>query len=483
MKASVETYGLFVEGETAASSSGATFSTLSPSTGEILGEVARGTREDVDRAVGAAREALVSKEWGQLDAGKRGRILFRVADMIRERREELALMESLDCGKTSREAKSDVGYLAMTWEYFAGLADKIEGKTIPVPGLRLDYTLLEPLGVTAHIVPWNYPLVLGSRGVAPALAAGNTAVVKPSSWAPLSTIRLAEWAHEAGLPAGVLNVVTGTGSEAGDHLARHPGVDGITFTGSVETGREVMRAAAEHITPVVLELGGKCPNVVLEDADQSRALRGVLRGIFTNAGQMCWAGSRLLLQESLTDKFLGQLKEKAEGMVLGTDEKSQMGPLISEEQVERVLGYVNTGLEEGGTLLTGGERVTKGRLAKGNFVSPTVFADVDPTMTIATEEIFGPVLSAIAFEDLDEAVEIANETRFGLCAGVWTTNLAKAHRLAAEIEAGIVSINEYPISFPQTPFGGFGESGIGREQGLEAVYSYCRVKNVNVNLL
>lgn len=485
MAVGIKTYGMFVEGESVSSSSGSTFTTLNPATGEALGEVAQGVEEDVDRAVEAARRALHSKEWGQLDPSRRGQILSRVAGVIREESEELARLESLDSGKTLKEAKSDVAYVVRTWEYFAGLADKIEGKTIPVPGLRLDYTRVEPMGVTAHIVPWNYPLVLGSRGIAPALAAGNTAVVKPSSWSPLTTIRLAELAHEAGLPKGVLNVVTGSGATAGGNLTRHSGIDSITFTGSAETGREVMKAAAEHVTPVVLELGGKCPNIVLEDADRDRALRGVLRGIFTNAGQMCWAGSRLLVQESLEDEFLGNLKDKAEGIVLGpgSDESSQMGPLVSKDHMQLVLEYIGKGVDEGGTLLTGGERAVDGALAKGNFVEPTIFTDVDSNMTIAREEIFGPVLSSITFNDLDEAVEIANKTDYGLCAGVWTANLAKAHRLASELEAGIVSINEYPITFPQTPFGGFKQSGIGREQGLDAVYSYCRVKNVSVNLL
>ncbi len=481
----IKTYGMFVEGESVNSSSGGTFTTINPATGEALAEVAQGNATDVDRAVDAARQALDTKEWGGLDPSRRGQILLRIAEMIRQESEGLARLESLDVGKTLKEARSDLGYVVRTWEYFAGLSDKVEGKTIPVPGLRLDYTLVEPMGVTAHIVPWNYPLVLGSRGIAPALAAGNTAVVKPSSWSPLTTVRLAELAHKAGLPKGVLNVVTGPGAEVGGHLTRHPGIDSITFTGSLETGREVMKAAAEHVKPVVLELGGKCPNIVLEDADKDRAIRGVMRGIFTNAGQMCWAGSRLLVQESIEEEFLGDLREKTEGIVLGpgSDENSQMGPLVSKEHMQLVLEYIGKGVDEGGTLLTGGGRVVDGALVKGNFVKPTIFADVDSAMTIAKEEIFGPVLSSITFSELDEAVEIANKTEYGLCAGIWTTNLGKAHRLASEVEAGIVSINEYPITFPQTPFGGFKRSGIGREQGLDAVYSYCRVKNVNVNLL
>ncbi len=478
-------YMLYVNGDWRKGSSGSSFTTFDPATNEPLAEVAEGSREDVDEAVGAAREAYEGKKWKQMDPSERGRILFRMASLMRDGFENLVTLESLDVGKTLREAKSDIGYTIRTWEYFAGLADKIEGKTIPVPGLRFDYTRIEPMGVTAHIVPWNYPLVLGSRGMAPALAAGNTVVVKPSSLAPLTTLSLAEIGQKAGLPDGVLNVVPGSGSEVGSYLAGHRGIDAIAFTGSVGTGRDVMKSAAEHITPVILELGGKCPNIVFEDADRARAARGVLKGIFTNAGQMCWAGSRLLVQESISERFLAAVKEGAEGLVLGrgTDERSQMGPLVSRQQAENVLQYIEIGRDEGATILSGGGKAEDGDLAKGNFVQPTVFTKVAPDMRIAKEEIFGPVLSAITFEEPEEAREMANKTEFGLCAGVWTKDLSVAHRMAAELEAGMVSINEYPVTFPQTPFGGFKESGIGREQGLEAVYNYCRVKNVNVNLL
>ncbi len=310
-------------------------------------------------------------------------------------------------------------------------------------------------------------------------------MVKPSSAAPLTNLKLAELAQEAGLPEGVLNVVPGSGREAGQALASHPGVDGITFTGSVETGRAIMRAAAEHIVPVILELGGKCPNVVLEDADVARAQRGALRGIFTNAGQMCWAGSRLLLPAAEQDAFLKEFAAKAEGLVVGpgSEPESQMGPVVSRAQEEQVLRYVEIGQDEGATLLVGGKKAEEGALAKGNFVRPTVFTEVTPDMTIAKEEIFGPVLSVLTFEDEEEAVQIANDTGFGLCAGVWTRDLARAHRMAARLQAGIVSVNEYPITFPQTPFGGYKESGIGREQGLEAVYHYSRVQNVLINLM
>ncbi|MEE9163429.1 MAG: aldehyde dehydrogenase family protein [Thermoplasmata archaeon] len=480
----IDRYPLFINGAWRESHNGATFESLDPATNQPIAEVAQGGKADVDAAVDAARDAADGKEWGQLDGAGRGRILRRIADLIRERADDLARLESLDNGKTLKEARGDVGYVAWTWEYFAGLTDKIEGKTIPVPGARFDYTRIEPLGVTAHIVPWNYPLVLGSRGIAPALAAGNTAVVKPSSAAPLTNLKLAELAQEAGLPAGVLNVVPGSGRETGQAMAGHPGIDSITFTGSVETGRAIMRAAAEHIVPVILELGGKCPNIVLEDADASRARRGAFRGIFTNAGQMCWAGSRLLLPAAEQDAFLKEFTAEAETLVVGpgSNSDSQMGPVVSRAQEEQVLRYIEIGKEEGATLLAGGEKVKDGVLSRGNFVRPTVFADVTPDMTIAKEEIFGPVLSVLTFEDENEAIEIANDTDFGLCAGIWTRDLARAHRMAARVQAGIVSVNEYPITFPQTPFGGYKQSGIGREQGLDAVYHYSRVKNVLINL-
>ncbi|MFQ5919448.1 MAG: aldehyde dehydrogenase family protein [Thermoplasmata archaeon] len=481
----IDRYPLFFDGTWQESQSGATFESLDPATNEPIATVAQGGKGDIDAAVDAARKAAEGKEWGLLDGSSRGRILRQVADRIRERADDLARLESLDNGKTLKEARGDLGYVAWTWEYFAGLTDKIEGKTIPVPGARFDYTRVEPLGVTAHIVPWNYPLVLGSRGIAPALAAGNTAVVKPSSEAPLTNLKLAELATEAGLPAGVLNVVPGSGRETGQALAGHAGIDSITFTGSVETGRAIMRTAAEHIVPVILELGGKCPNIVLEDADVSRAQRGALRGIFTNAGQMCWAGSRLLLPASEEDTFLKEFKAKAEELVIGPGSapESQMGPVVSPAQEEQVLRYVEMGQDEGATLLAGGRKVQDGDLAKGNFVQPTVFTDVTSDMTIAKEEIFGPVLSVLSFEGEDEATQIANDTGFGLCAGLWTRDLGRAHRMASRLQAGIVSVNEYPITFPQTPFGGYKESGIGREQGLDAVYHYSRVKNVLINLL
>ena len=370
------------------------------------------------------------------------------------------------------------------FEYYAGLADKIEGATIPVPGNRLDYTVREPVGVTGHIAPWNYPLTLACRGIAPALAAGNTVVLKPASLTPLSTLKLAELTATAGFPAGVFNVVTGPGSTAGSALADHPDVDSMTFTGSTETGKQIMALAARHVTPVALELGGKNPQIVFPDAKLDRALRGVLFGAFQNAGQMCWAGSRLYVHESVRDDFLNKVADAAARMKLGPglQEESQMGPVVSRPQEASVLEYIEAGTREGATVLVGGKRSESAALREGNFVLPTVFGDVAPDMRIAREEIFGPVLCAFGFTDIDEAVAQANATPYGLMAGVWTQSLQTAHRVAARLEAGMVNINEYPITFPQTPFSGFKESALGHEQGIDAVLHYTRVKNVTVNL-
>ena len=476
--------GLFIGGASVRSSSEATTDVLDPATNRPIARVASGTRDDVGAAVDAARAAFERPEWHDMDPSKRGRLLFQFGQAIRDAFEDLSRIESLNVGKPIREAKGDVAYVYKLFEYYAGLADKIEGATIPVPGNRLDYTVREPVGVTGHIAPWNYPLTLACRGIAPALAAGNTVVLKPASLTPLSTLKLAELTATAGFPAGVFNVVTGPGSTAGSALADHPDVDSMTFTGSTETGKQIMALAARHVTPVALELGGKNPQIVFPDAKLDRALRGVLFGAFQNAGQMCWAGSRLYVHESVRDDFLNKVADAAARMKLGPglQEESQMGPVVSRPQEASVLEYIEAGTREGATVLVGGKRAESAALREGNFVLPTVFGDVAPDMRIAREEIFGPVLCAFGFTDIDEAVAQANATPYGLMAGVWTQSLQTAHRVAARLEAGMVNINEYPITFPQTPFSGFKESALGHEQGLDAVLHYTRVKNVTVNL-
>jgi len=419
-----------------------------------------------------------------MDSAKRGRIMVKLTGLIRENSEELAKLETLNEGKTLRESKGDVAWAARAFEYYSGLADKIQGETIPVPPRRLDYTLREPLGVTVHIVPWNYPIALASRSVAPALAAGDTVVLKPSELTPLTALKLGELASKAGLPKGVMNVVTGAGSDIGSALVSNRDVDGIVFTGSSETGRQVMQSASKNVTRVQLELGGKNPHIVFPDADVAKALRAVKDGIFTNAGQMCWAGSRAFIHESIYDGFVRDLVAKTKTMKLGPgiEDASEMGPLASKQRVETVLGYVKDGVQEGARLLVGGGRPGEPRLASGNFVEPTIFGDVTADMKVGCDEIFGPVLTVTKFGSLDEVVKMANDTEYGLYGGVWTSNLKTAHEAASRLQVGAVAINEYLVTFPQTPFGGYKESGIGHENGTRSLEFYTRTKNVSISL-
>jgi acyl-CoA reductase-like NAD-dependent aldehyde dehydrogenase len=484
MTVQIQKLKMLIAGEWRESQNGERTTLADPSNGEIIAEVPRGTREDARAAVESARSALEAPDWREIDPSKRGRILTKITSLLRENSDELARLETLNQGKTLRESKGDVAWAARAFEYFAGLADKIEGETIPVPPKRLDYTLKEPLGVTVHIVPWNYPLALAARSVAPALAAGNTVVLKPSEATPLTGIKLGELGLKAGLPKGVLNVITGSGAEVGSALASDPKVDGITFTGSGETGTEVMEAAAKNITSVIMELGGKNPHIVFADADLPRAIRAVREGIFTNAGQMCWAGSRAFIHESIYNDFVKSLVADTKAMRIGPgmEEQTQMGPLISKNRQEAVLGYVKDGIEEGAKLLCGGEKPNDARLSKGSFVLPTIFEDVTGDMKIGCDEIFGPILAITKFKRGDDVVTMANATQYGLYAGMWTGNLKTAHDTASRLQAGVVAINEYLVTFPQTPFGGFKDSGIGHENGIKALQYYTRTKNVSINL-
>ncbi|MBI4393980.1 MAG: aldehyde dehydrogenase [Euryarchaeota archaeon] len=479
-----ESYKMYLGGKWVEAESGKRTDVLNPATNTTIASVPEAGPVEAKNAIAVAAAAVDTPEWRDMDPSRRGSILSKIASIIREQRDALALLETQNNGKTIKEAKGDMNYVARTFDYYAGLADKIEGTTIPVPGARLNYTLREPLGVTVHIAPWNYPLLLACRSVAPALAAGNTVILKPASITPVTALKLGEVAEKAGLPAGVLQVVTGSGSVLGKALASDPRVDAVAFTGSADTGREIMKYAAPNVTPVTLELGGKSPNIVFADADVKAASRGVVTGIFSNAGQMCWAGSRLLVHGSIHETLLSEVSRMASALKVGngSDDKTEMGPVASRSQMERVMKYVETGKKEGATLVTGGERAAEGELAKGNFVKPTIFDGVALDATIAREEIFGPVLTVFKFKDFDDAMRIANHTDFGLFSGVWTNSLVTAHTAAARIKAGMVSINEYPITFPQTPFGGYKDSGIGYEQGLAAVASYTRVKNVSVNI-
>ena len=475
---------MLVGGEWKESSSGSFSSILDPSNNQVIAEVPKATGQDAKAAIESARQAFESPDWRDMDPSKRGRILTKLTGLIRENSEELARLETLNEGKLLRESKGDVAWAARTFEYFAGLADKIEGETIPVPPKRLNYTLREPLGVTVHVVPWNYPIALASRSMAPALAAGNTVVVKPSETTPLTALKLGELATKAGVPKGVVNVVTGSGAEVGSELVSDPDVDGIIFTGSAETGKQVMETAAKNVTHVLLELGGKNPHIVFPDADLSRAVRSVRDGIFTNAGQMCWAGSRAFIHESIYSNFVNELVTKSKAMRLGSgiEERIEMGPVVSRARQETVLGYIKGGVAEGAKLLCGGKRPSDPKLQHGNFVEPTIFEDVTGEMKVGCDEIFGPVLSITKFRTVDEVVSMANETDYGLYGGIWTSDLKTAHDVASKLQVGVVAINEYLVTFPQTPFGGYKESGIGFEQGIRSLQYYTRTKNVSVNL-
>lgn len=484
MTVQLQKFKMLIAGDWKDSTDGARSSVLDPANGEVVAEVPRATRQDAKAAVDAAREALHASEWREMDSGKRGRILTKLAGLVRENSDELARLETSNEGKTIRESKGDVAWAARAFEYFAGLADKIEGETIPVPPKRLNYTLKEPLGVTVHIVPWNYPIALAARSMAPALAAGNTLVVKPSELTPLTALKLGELAMKAGTPKGVVNVLTGSGAEVGSALVSDKNVDGIVFTGSAETGRQVMEAAAKNITHVVMELGGKNPHIVFPDADLAKAVKAVKDGIFTNAGQMCWAGSRAFIHESIYDSFVKDLVAKASAMKVGpgSEETTEMGPLVSRSRQETVLGYIKDGISEGAKLLCGGKKPNDPRLDKGSFLEPTIFGDVTGEMKIGCDEVFGPVLSVTKFKGAEEVVAMANETDYGLYGGVWTNNLKLAHDVASRLEVGGVAINEYLVTFPQTPFGGYKDSGIGHENGIRALEYYTRTKNVSVNL-
>ena len=480
----VQEHGLYIAAKSVPSSSGATAEVLDPATNRPIARVASGTKDDVDSAVEAARRAFELPEWRDLDPSKRGRLLWLLGQQIRDHFEDLARLESLNVGKPIREAKGDIAYVYKLFEYYAGLADKIQGDTIPVPGARLDYTMREPLGVTAHIAPWNYPLLLASRGIAPALAAGNTVVLKPATLTPLTALRLGELAAASGFPPGVVNVVTGPGRQVGEALANHRDVDSVTFTGSTDTGKQLLRIVADRVVPTTLELGGKNPQIILADARLDRAVKGALWGAFQNAGQMCWAGSKLLVHESIASTLLAKLKEQAEKLRLGpgTKEEVQMGPLVSREHAANVTKAIDDGISKGSKVLTGGRRPESADLAAGNFLQPTIFQDPPEGARVAREEVFGPVLAAWSFADLDEAIARANDTPYGLSAGVWTQDVSRAHALARRLKAGMVSINEYPVTFPQTPFLGWKQSGLGSEQGADAVLFYTHVKNVLVNL-
>ncbi len=470
----------FINGEWVDAASGQTFLTYDPATEQPLAEAAHGGVADVEQAVSAARRAL-SGAWGQMLPKERGRFLYAVSQEILAQREELALLETLDSGKPLTLARREVEGTARYFEYYAGAADKIHGEQIPLGRERLDFTLREPMGVTAHIVPWNKPLNILARSLAPALAAGNTAVVKPSEQTPLTALKLAQIFARLDCPPGVLNVVNGFGEEAGAALAGHTAIDHLTFTGSVPTGREVMKAAAEHIKPVLLELGGKSPLIIFADADLETAVAEAMRGITINCGQMCSAGSRLLVEASIRQPFVALLLAQLRRLRIGPGvEDVEMGPLVSELQFERVSNHIEIAQSEGAEIIYGGERPP--HLPRGYFILPTLFDRVLPDMHIAQQEVFGPVLALTTFNDEEEALNIANNIPYGLIAGVFTQNISRALRMASRLQAGQVFINQYYTEDEEMPFGGYKQSGFGRSKGLVALHHYTQIKNIAVKL-
>jgi len=419
-----------------------------------------------------------------MDAADRGVLLWRIADAIEARAKDLVQLEVQNTGKPIREAQIDIREAVESFRYYAGWTTKLQGDTLPVRGNILNYTVREPVGVVGAIIPWNFPLLMAAWKVAPALACGNTVVLKPAEQTPLTAIELGKIANEAGLPDGVLNVVNGVGEITGAAMVKHPGIDKIAFTGSTPVGKMIMREAADTLKKVSLELGGKSPNIVFDDADVDAAVRGSFAAIYYNTGQACTAGSRLLVHESVRDQMVEKLAERARKMTAGDpmDPKTRIGPVISQEQLDRIMGYVQKGTAEGAQLVAGGKRMSYNGEEKGYWLEPTIFSDVKPDFCIAQEEIFGPVLATISFSDEEEAISIANNSIYGLAAGIWTNNVKRAHRVAKRLDAGTVWINTYHPLDPASPFGGYKQSGYGRELGSYALDLYTQIKSVWVDL-
>ncbi len=484
-KAKIAQGKLFIGGEWREASGGRMFETVNPATGEVLTQVAEATAADVDEAVMAARRVFDDSEhpWRKMSASERGRLLWRIADAVERNIDELAELETLDNGKPIFESRYvDMPMVVDVLRYYAGWATKIHGETTNTFENALTYTVREPIGVVGAIVAWNFPLLLASWKLGPALACGNTVVLKPAEQTSLTALRFAELAKDAGVPDGVLNVITG-GPETGAKLVWHPGVDKIAFTGSTVVGKEIMRSAADSLKRVTLELGGKSPNIVFADSDMDAAVKGAINGIFYGKGEVCCAGSRLFVESKVRDEFIEKLVTRAQKMQPGDplDPKTRLGAVVSEEQMKQVLGYIDTGKREGAELLTGGNRAQVGN-GRGFFVEPTVFGGVKNDMCIAQEEIFGPVLATLTFDDVEEVAKLANQVTYGLAAAVWTKDINKAHQLSRKLKAGTVWINTYGVMDAALPFGGYKQSGFGRELGAQAIEHYTEVKTVWVNL-
>ena len=475
---------LFIAGTWRAPVSGETYTTINPATEEPSAEVGKGDERDLDLAVAAARKAFDQGPWPRMSAADRGRIVWKLGDLIQQNLDEMARLESLNTGKTMFDSgKVEIPFAAEVFRYYAGWATKIHGETLALRDNAFTFTLRQPVGVVGAIVPWNFPFLLASWKIAPALAAGNTVVLKPASLTPLTALKFAELCQQAGLPEGAFNVVTGPGGTVGMALVRDPRVDKIAFTGSTDVGKQIMREAAGTLKRLSLELGGKSPNIVFADADMDAAVKGAMTGIFYNKGEVCAAGSRLFVEEKIHAELMAQLTERVKGLKVGDpmDKATRMGPVVSRQQMETVLGYIEAGKREGARLVAGGGRANVGN-GKGYFVEPTIFDDVTNRMKIAREEIFGPVLSVIPFTSIDDGLAQGNDTAYGLAAAVWTRDVAKALRAARAIRAGTVWVNAYNLFDAALPFGGFKESGFGREMGSVGLDHYTEVKTVWVDL-
>ena len=473
---------MLIDGERVAAASGRTFDVMNPATGEVMAKVPDAQAADVDRAVKAARRAF-DEGWRDVTAQERGRILLRLAEKARAETKTLAELETLNSGKPLAESEFDIGDVATCFEYYGGLATKLHGEVLNVPDNALSMAIREPIGVAAQIIPWNYPLLMAAWKLAPAICAGCTMVIKPAEQTPLTLLEFARWFEECGLPKGVVNVISGFGESAGAPLVAHKDVDKVAFTGSVEVGKTIMRAAADGLKKVSLELGGKSPNIFFADADFESAVDGALFGVFINQGEVCSAGSRVLVQRPIYKKMLDAMVEKARHIKLGPglDPTSKMGPVVSKAQMERVMRYQEIGRKEA-KLAVGGGRPRDPELQRGYFVEPTIFYDVDNSATIAREEIFGPVMAVIPFEDEADALRIANDTPYGLAAAVWSRDIFKCLRMVKKLQAGIVWVNHMQPTYVEAPWGGYKMSGIGRELGPWGAEEYLQVKQVHINL-
>ena len=481
----VTTYKMFINGEWVSAASGQSFDTLNPYTGKPWAQIPDGQQEDVDRAVRAANSALENPDWKRMPPMQRGHLLRRLGDLLRDNAEHLGHVETRDNGKLIREMLGQARAIPSYYYYYAGLADKILGETIPLENTSVfNYTLREPVGVVGIITPWNSPLLILSFSLAAALATGNTVVVKPSEHTSASALEFAKLVQEAGFPPGVFNVVTGFGKTAGGALVNHPGINKLVFTGGAETGKLIARLAADNLTPVLLELGGKSPNIIFDDAVIPNAVNGCIAGIFAASGQTCIAGSRLFLHEKVHDEFMERLVDRTKKIKLGdpSQMESEMGPMSTTDQLNKVKGFVDSAVKDGADLVYGGKQPSDADLSQGWFFMPTIFDRVKNDMYLAQEEVFGPVLGVLRFREEEELIALANDSPYGLAAGIWTNDIKRAHRVAREIKAGTVWINMYRAISYASPFGGYKNSGYGREMGMEAIREFTQVKSVWVDL-